>query len=76
MGAQSDAGTFTLPILVACHHLFPPAVRPQGEVEPNPVACSALMNACDKGRQWQQALALLDQMPQLRVPWCQVAFGG
>eukprot|EP00435_Cladocopium_sp_Y103_P011108 s3661_g2.t2 len=45
-----------------------PAVYGGSAVEPNPVACSALMNACEKGRQWQQALALLEQMPQLQVP--------
>jgi pentatricopeptide repeat domain-containing protein 1 len=36
-------------------------------LEPDNITYSSAISACEKGGQWQQALALLDQMPEKGV---------
>eukprot|EP00438_Fugacium_kawagutii_P030805 Skav229495 [mRNA] locus=scaffold2455:48355:48795:- [translate_table: standard] len=40
---------------------------PLVNVTPNVISYSASISACEKGSQWQQALALLQHMPRAQV---------
>eukprot|EP00415_Alexandrium_ostenfeldii_P004959 UN4959 len=40
---------------------------PHLRINPDVISCSAAMSACEKGGQWQAALAVLRTMPHLRI---------
>lgn len=47
----------------------------EASMEPNQVAQNAALSACEKGKQWQMALVLLELLPKKRLtpddisPW-------
>ena len=40
---------------------------PRKRLEPEVITCSAVISACEKGEQWEKALALLREIPKKRL---------